>query len=488
MVRTLLVGSAVALIAGFGTARAEPAPSCAGAPLVLPQVTLPPVMLPEPTPSTQTPVLAPAPAADTPPTTPTPKTAPAPAQTTPATPTPGACPGCPPAAPADPLTALEQKVEALSKNLTVVTGDEQIKLVLGGIINADFYYNHARPVGPGIPFFLTPRSPFGFNQDTFDANARATTLFALVTGPKIGDFESGGLIAVCFFNDALIVDRYGLLPLQAYAQLKNDDWRFAAGLQFDVFNPLNPNTLTFAYLAGSGNAGMGFPGQFRVERYLHPSDDSQVTLTAALSEPISTTVNNSLNISEDNGWPDVEARAALALGPLQGEGPLAKRPFEVAVSGVIGQIRTTSPTQAARVVADVAGFGSDFRWAVTPSFGFQGEMFVGQTLGTYTGGILQNVNVVTFQPIRTSGGWVEAYYYLCPEKLHTHVGYGIDDPLDRDLAPGQPVRNETYFANLIWDVTKHLRLGWEVTYRRTEYTLLRNNDGMGFQTQVQLKF
>jgi hypothetical protein len=486
MVRPLIFATTVTLIASLGTARAEPAPSSAGAPLVLPQVTLPPVMLPEPTLSTQVPVLAPD--AQPGPPTPAPKTAPAPVQTTSPTPTPSASPECPPAAPADPLTALEQKVEALSKNLTAVTGDEQIKLVLGGIINADFYYNHARPVGPGIPFFLTPRSPFGFNTDTFDANARATTLFALVTGPKIGDFESGGLIAVCFFNDALIVDRYGLLPLQAYAQLKNDDWRFAAGLQFDVFNPLNPNTLTFAYLAGSGNAGMGFPGQFRVERYLHPSDDAQVTLTAALSEPISTTVNNSLNISEDNGWPDVEARAALALGPLQGEGPLAKRPFEVGISGVIGQIRTTSPTQAARVVADVAGFGSDFRWAVTPSFGFQGEVFVGQTLGVYTAGILQNVNLVTFQPIRTSGGWIEAYYYLCPEKLHTHVGYGIDDPLDRDLAPGQPVRNETYFANLIWDVTKHLRLGWEVTYRRTEYTLLRNNDGMGFQTQVQLKF
>jgi hypothetical protein len=50
------------------------------------------------------------------------------------------------------------------------------------------------------------------------------------------------------------------------------------------------------------------------------------------------------------------------------------------------------------------------------------------------------------------------------------------------------VRNETYFANLVWDVTKHLRLGAEVNYRRTEYTVLRNNDGMGFQVQCQLKF
>src|SRR5262249_36485659 len=130
-----------------------------------------------------------------------------------------------PAAPADPskkaitLEELAKSVETLSKNLTVVTGDEQIKLVLGGVISADFYFNQARPVAPGIPFFLGVPSPFGFNQATFDANARATTLYALVSGPKIGDFESGGFVAVCLFNDALVVDRYGILPIEAYAQL-----------------------------------------------------------------------------------------------------------------------------------------------------------------------------------------------------------------------------------------------------------------------------
>src|SRR5262245_31680893 len=399
------------------------------------------------------------------------------------------------AVPADPaktaenLEKLTKTVEILGKNLTVVTGDEKVKVVFGGTIIADAYFNQARPVAPGIPFLLGVPSPFGFRQNTFDANARATTLFALVSGPKIGDFETSGLVAVCLFNDALVVDRYGILPVEAYVQLKNDDWRFAAGLQFDVFNPLNPNTLTFAYLGGSGNAGAGFPGQFRVERYLRPSDDSQVTLTLGLSEPISTTVNNQLRISEDNGWPNVEGRAAWAFGPLVGEGPLAKRPFEAGVSGLVGQIRTTDPTNGARrVVADVWGLGTDVRWSVTPRFGFQGEGFVGQTLGTYTAGILQNVNPLTLQGIRAAGGWVEAYYYVCPEKLHTHWGYGIDDPLDKDLGPGQATRNQTYFANLIWDPTKYLRLGFEVTYRQTAYTLFGNNQGVGFQTRVQFKF
>ena len=387
---------------------------------------------------------------------------------------------------AEAIEKLSGAVEKISKNLTVVTGDEEIKLVVGGVISADFFWNHARPVAPGIPFFLTPRSPFGFSQDTFDANARSSQLFAAVVGPKLGDFETGGLIAVCFFNDALIVDRYGILPIQAYGQLKNDDWRFAAGLQFDIFNPLNPNTLDFALLGGSGNAGAGFPGQLRAERFFHPDDDSQITLQFGLSEHLSTTVNNNLAISEDNGWPNVEGRAALALGPLQGEGPTAKRPFEVGVSGLVGQLRTTQVNE--RVVADVWAVGTDFRWKVTPRFGFQGEAFVGQTLGEYTAGILQTVNLVTFQGVHDAGGWIETYYYICPDKLHTHVGYGIDDPLDGDLSVGAPVRNETYFANLIWDPTKHIRIAAQLDYHRTEYTGFRNNDGIGGQMQFQLKF
>ena len=64
----------------------------------------------------------------------------------------------------------------------------------------------------------------------------------------------------------------------------------------------------------------------------------------------------------------------------------------------------------------------------------------------------------------------------------------IDDPLDRDLAPGQAVRNVTYYANLIWEATKHFRIAWEVTYRKTSYLLLPNNDGIGYHMQVQWKF
>src|SRR5262249_22783711 len=146
------------------------------------------------------------------------------------------------------LAALEQRITELTKKLTVVTVDENFKLILGGTITADFLFNNAPPVAPATPVFLTPGPLRGFNQDTFDANARQTTLVGTIIGPKICDFQSGGLIALTLYNDSLIVDRYGILPVLAYGELKNEDWRFAAGLQFDIFNPLNPHRRPFTRL------------------------------------------------------------------------------------------------------------------------------------------------------------------------------------------------------------------------------------------------
>ena len=110
----------------------------------------------------------------------------------------------------------------------VVTRDPCVRLILGGAITADFLYNSARPVAPGTPFFLFPGPIGGFNQDTFDAHARQTTLAGLISLPLVCGWEAGGVVVANLYNDAVILDRYGLLPIQAYGQLKNEEWRFAA--------------------------------------------------------------------------------------------------------------------------------------------------------------------------------------------------------------------------------------------------------------------
>jgi hypothetical protein len=355
-------------------------------------------------------------------------------------------------------------------------------LKLGGTLSLDMLYNSARPVAPGTPFFLAPEGLF--EEDTFDIHARETTLYLAAQGPRIGDMQAGGLVMLALYNDSIVVDRYGILPFQAFGDLKNEDWRVAGGLQIDIFAPVLPTVLPFSFLAASGNAGI-YRGQLRVERFYHLSANEQITLTAGISDANPTLLNEDV-LTEDNGWPNVEARAAWAVGELKQEGLAAVRPFEVGISGVVGQMRSTQ-ILVTQVVADVWGLAADYRWRVNDFWGLAGEIFTGQALGTYGGGILQNVNSVTFEGIQATGGWAEIYFY-CNPCLHTHWGFGIDDPLDADLAPGQIALNETFFANLIYDVTKSFRLGFELTLRDTHYVTLPDNDGVGAHWQMQWKF
>jgi hypothetical protein len=357
-------------------------------------------------------------------------------------------------------------------------------LILGGAITTDALYNSARPIAPGTPFFLAPQGPF--DDDTFDLHARQTMIYLAAKGPKIGDYEAGGLILFNLYDNSIVADRYGFLPYQAFGELKNECWRFAAGLQMDIFAPVLPSVLPFSYLAASGNTGI-YRGQLRAERFYYPSKDRQVTITAGVSDANPTILNDD-TLSEDNGWPNVEVRAAWSAGALKQEGLAAVRPFEVGVSGVVGQLRNTEiALMGNQVVADVWGAAADYRWRVAENWGFAGEFYMGQGLGTYGGGILQSVNSTTFEAIESTGGWGEVYYYLNP-CLHTHWGYGVDNPSDDDLALTQVSYNDTIFSNLIWDVSKSLRIGFELTYRQTEYVVLPDNDGFGAHTQIQFKF
>ena len=111
-----------------------------------------------------------------------------------------------------------------------------------------------------------------------------------------------------------------------------------------------------------------------------------------------------------------------------------------------------------------------------------------------TGGILQSLDAVTWEAIRSTGGWVEGFVYLTPN-LHSHTGMFIDDVNDDDVT-GIPkslfgrTYNSAIWSNVLWDVTKNYRIAFEATHRRTEYKEPTNlpNHGFGFQTQFAWTF
>ena len=140
-----------------------------------------------------------------------------------------------------------------------------------------------------------------------------------------------------------------------------------------------------------------------------------------------------------------------------------------------------------RAIVNTWGLGLDGQLAATDRLGFAGELFIGQGLGEYNGGVLQSFNSKTLGAIRSRGGWGEVYYYF-NDQLHLHTGYGIDAPLRQDLAPTQLARNQTYFANMVWDASKVLQISFEVDYRKTDYIALRNANGVVFMSQLLWRF
>ena len=363
-------------------------------------------------------------------------------------------------------------------SVTLANAANRVKLHAG--LDTLMVFSTSRPFPSGMPLFLLPASPFGLATNTFDAHARQSYVGALFSGPELGDFQTGAQILTFFQNDNLSTDDYGLLVYYAFGELKNDDWRFAAGLQQDVFNPISPTIVYLTKMYGSGNTG-SYRGQARLERFFQEGNDFGLTLTGALSEPISTLVtSNASRIEEDNGWPNIEGRSEVGFGPLQAIRGSRVRELEIGLSGVVGQTRTT-PTLLAppanlppRAVINTWGLGIDVEWQPNEWYGARGEVYTGQAMGEYNGGITQSYNPDTLAEIRSTGGFGEVFSYLTDE-VHVHVGYGVDHPRASDLAPTQIRQNQTYFMNWVWDVSKAVQLGFEVDYRKTNYTQFAPN-------------
>ncbi len=160
------------------------------------------------------------------------------------------------------------------------------------------------------------------------------------------------------------------------------------------------------------------------------------------------------------------------------------------MSGHIGQQEFDFPASDPDSGPDVEvltwSLNSDLRWPITQRFGYQMEFFTGSNLGAYMGGILQGVDRVTHRPIRSTGGWADLWYDWRPD-LHSHVGYSIDDPLNRDVRIGR-IYNDFWFGNLTWDVTRFLNLGFELSFWKTHWVGLEPGDSLRFEMAARYFF
>ena len=246
----------------------------------------------------------------------------------------------------------------------------------------------------------------------------------------------------------------------AYAEVKDDDFRILVGQTWDVISPLNPGMLIYSVGWDGGNIGYR-RAQFRGERYYAFSDVSLVTAQLSINPQVfadntTTTTPAATLTGEPSNWPIVEGRVAWTVGH-RGKDCL---PIEIGLSGHIGEQEFIYSVGKLDELRRTWSGNLDVRVPITERLGVEGECFIGENLGTFLGGIGQGINPYTLNTIRDAGGWCEVWYDWTP-RLHSHVGYSVDDPNDHDFAHyiGGKIYNQFYFGNLTYDVTKNFLVG-----------------------------
>jgi hypothetical protein len=292
--------------------------------------------------------------------------------------------------------------------------DSSLHVFVGGKIRTTMLMSNKRTFPSGTAFLLLPKDATG-EESSFDFNARSSSLYFALDGPKVGDFKMSGMMFFMLTSN-VTSETYGILPSLLYVDLKNDHWRFAFGQQMDVFAERIPNMIdSYFALASSGCAGNSSRGQIRAERYFPVGKKGKFSLTAAASEPITSYFSPDLsNNTADNGMPNVEWAAKYSSG----KDAAAWVPYdkvELAVSGVSGSYRVFKNDSYGNNIRvnhpQVFGIAGEYAFRLGKRFGIQGELYTGKALGNYAAAIFQTTNGYFDNEIRSTGFWSELAFY-----------------------------------------------------------------------------
>jgi len=389
-----------------------------------------------------------------------------------------------------PTFALAQKPHPIYS-----TADSGVNVFFGATLKTTMLYTTARVLpSTGTAYVLFPKDGTGV-ENTFDVNARSSTIYFSVDGPNVGNFRLGGKMVFYTIKD-LSDPSYGLLPALMYVELKNEKWRFSAGQQVDVFAQRIPNMIDgYFALASAGCAGNSSRGQLRAERYL-PMGEGKVTLTLAASQPLSTYYSKDFRDNkENNGVPNLEWAVKYQSGSDK-EAWVPWDRVEIGASGVAGSYRVFKNDTVAGVPVNIGinkpkvrGYAGEFAFRISKQFGIQGEVYTGQALGNYMGAIMQTTKGPSDREVHSTGFWMEGAMYW-RRNLQTRIGYGQDGCRREDLIGGGFLMNSTVFGNLIWEINRSFATGVECTYKSTQFSPLstKDNQGMTFMLMVQYAF
>jgi hypothetical protein len=231
----------------------------------------------------------------------------------------------------------------------------------------------------------------------------------------------------------------------------------------------------------AGNIGFRRP-QLRLTQSTALSKDVDLKLEGAFARTIGVAGSYTPgDAGEDAGFPSLQGRASVTFpwfGPkptvIGLSGHWAREEYDINANGTNKDFGSWSTNL-------------DVTQPVNKWLTLKGEVFNGENLNAYLGGVGQGVNTTTNQEIASKGGWIAAE--LGPwDKWRFNVGAGIDDVDNSDINVGDRRINRSIFGNVIYSVNKHAEIGLELSQWRTDYKGSGDADAIRAQTSFMYKF
>ncbi|MHC4212859.1 MAG: DcaP family trimeric outer membrane transporter [Planctomycetota bacterium] len=387
----------------------------------------------------------------------------------------------------------EHKAPAKTSSVTPPAATEPKKIKPAGVtiepygyIKLDAAYDSSR-INNGNFARWAESEATNKNDDQFNMTMNQTRLGLKLQGPDNSEVETSGLIEVDFFGDIDATNKARMQMRHGYMKLvwPDCDFNILAGQTWDVISPLNPYTLNYSVAWWAGNIGYRRP-QIRLTKVFDLNEKVTLDLRGAITRNIGTTnsFTGTSDAGEHSGWPGFQARAGIKVPILDHDrtdigisGHWAKEDLDINAAGNSKEFDSWS-------------INLDVLQPINKWLRLKSELFTGENLSAYFGGIGQGVNTITNREIGSTGGWLAAE--LGPwDKWRFNFGLSIDDVDNDDLngiSGDKRTYNRSIFGNVIYSLNNNTMIGFELSHWRTEYKNADDGDSLRAQTSFIYKF
>jgi hypothetical protein len=366
-----------------------------------------------------------------------------------------------------------------------------------GHIKFDASYDEAR-IDPGNYARWVESEATRENDPQFNTTANHSILGLLFHGDEYGRTRTYARVEVDFYGGGA-ENGSNIMMRHAYVEISwpESDFSILAGQTNDVVSPLTPGTLNYSAAWWAGDIGYWRP-QLRFTKGFRWGNQSRLVFEAAAVRTIGDPLTYSPgDTGEDAAIPSFQGRVAVTF-------PMAGQKAVLGFSGHSG--KEEYDYDAANNSEQLDSWSTNVEWVLPLSgtVAVRGEWWQGENLDAYLGGIAQGVVIETGTGkytdgknlegdyvgswgVQSTGGWAGLEFGPY-ESWRFGFGASYDDPEDADLVDGSRSRNQSWYGNVRYSISKAVQMGFEYSQWNTEYKNQPDGDSYRLQHSILYNF